>query len=83
MNGWRWELRRKGDGLVVDRAMSFAVLLRASGPAIELNLGRHQKGRYYVAVHVASGKTVAERAGERYTWRVDRELLRELEAAEA
>lgn len=79
MSGWHWELRRKTDGLVVDRAMSFGVLLRASGPAIESTLGRHQKGRYYVAVHVASGKTVAERTGARQTWRVDRELVRELE----
>jgi len=76
-----WELRRKSDDRRVDRAHRLEWLTRAAGPVIASTLGRDQKTRTYLAVHVASGRVAAKYAEG--LWNVDRELLHELEPDEA
>ena len=81
MSDFRWELRRKRDGLLVDRAHRLEWLVRASGVVIGATLGTRARASHYFAVHLPTSTVVAERRAR--GWQVDRDLVRQLEPGEA
>ena len=73
---FRWELRRKRDGLLVDRAHRLWILRRAAVASM-LTTGAGTS-RTYLVVHAATHTAVGRVAGTG-VWELDAELARKLE----
>ena len=76
---WRWELRRRSSGELVDRSPRLAWL--ELGAPIAVKAAGMTKSRSYEIVHAPSGTVVGVWGGS-HNWEVDTELARRLEPSE-